>query len=53
MKIKAIPTDVPPGSVIHQALPLADFADCYTLRDPHPELDALQTYLAVFARTPR
>ena len=53
MKIKAIPTDVPPRSLIHQALPLADFADCYTLPDPHPELDALHTYLAVFARTPR
>lgn len=53
MKNKAIPTDVPPGSLIHQALPLADFADCYTLPDPHPELDALHTYLAVFSRTPR
>lgn len=53
MKTKAIPTDVPPGTLIHQALPNADFADCYTLPDPHPELDALHTYLAVFARTPR
>lgn len=53
MKIRATPTDIPPGSLIHQALPLSDFADCYTLPDPHPELDALHTYLAVFARTPR
>lgn len=53
LKIKAILTEVPSGSLIHQALPHADFADCYTLPDPHPELDALHTYLAVFARTPR
>ena len=53
MKNKVVSTDVPPGSLIHQALPRADFADCYTLPDPHPELDALDTYLAIFARTPR
>lgn len=53
MKFKAILTEVPHGSLIHRALPHADFADCYTLPDPHPEMDALHTYLAIFSRTPR
>lgn len=51
IKVAACP--LPPGSRIAQTVPGADFADCYTLPDPHPELDALQTYLAIFARTPR
>ncbi len=44
---------VPPDSLIIQCVPGADFADCYTLPDPYPDRDALQTYLAIFARTPR
>jgi Protein of unknown function (DUF2867) len=51
IKVAACP--LPPGSRIVQTVPGADFADCYTLPDPHPELDALHTYLAIFARTPR
>ena len=53
MKTKATPTEMPPDTLIHQALANADFADCDILPDPHPELDALHTYLAVFARAPR
>ena len=44
--------DVPSGSRIAQALAHNDFADCYQFDDLWPELDALQTYLAVVARTP-
>lgn len=44
---------LPPGSLIIQNAPGADFADCYTLPDPYPQSDALATYLAIFARTPR
>lgn len=50
MKVTECP--LPPGSLIIQNAPGADFADCYTLLDPYPERDALSTYLAIFAKTP-
>lgn len=44
--------DIPAGSHVAQSLPGNDFADCYRFDDLWPELDALQTYLTVVARTP-
>ena len=43
---------VPTGSLIAQTLPESDFADCYQFDDLWPELNALQTYLKLMARTP-
>lgn len=43
---------VPTGSLIAQALPESDFADCYQFDDQWPELNAMQTYLTLVARTP-
>ncbi len=51
MKVRACP--LPPDSRIHAALAGADFADCYTFADPQPLATALDTYLALVARTPR
>ena len=45
----AVPTD----SLIAQALPDSDFADCYQFDDQWPELTAMQTYLTLMTRTPR
>jgi hypothetical protein len=44
--------DIPSGSHIAQSLPNNDFADCYQFDDLWPDLDALQTYLHMVARTP-
>ncbi|MEO7106686.1 MAG: DUF2867 domain-containing protein [Rhodoferax sp.] len=44
--------DIPSGSQIAKALPHNDFADCYQFDDLWPDMDALQTYLHVVARTP-
>lgn len=44
---------VPGGSLIAQALPQSDFADCYQFDDQWPDLNAMQTYLTLVARTPR
>ena len=44
--------DIPSGSRIAQSLPHNDFADCYQFDDLWPDMDALQTYLHVVARTP-
>ena len=51
MKVTACP--LPADSHIIQTVPGADFADCYRFNDPHPDRSALDTYLAIFARTPR
>lgn len=45
-------SDVPCGSHIAQALPHNDFADCYQFDDQWPDMDAMQTYLTLVARTP-
>ena len=44
---------VPKDSLIAQALPDSDFADCYQFDDLWPELNAMQTYLTLMTRTPR
>ena len=44
--------DIPSRSLIAQSLPDNDFADCYQFDDLWPDMDALQTYLHVVARTP-
>lgn len=43
---------LPEGSVIHDALPNAHYADAYQTVDPRPDASALQTWLDVVARTP-
>ncbi len=43
---------VPAGSLIAQELPESDFADCYQFDDQWPDLNAMQTFLALMARTP-
>lgn len=43
---------IPSGSRIAQALPGADFADCYQFDDLWPTQTALETYLTLVARTP-
>lgn len=43
---------LPEGSRIMASLPGADFSDCYQFADPNPQASALQTYLALVARTP-
>lgn len=48
VKLSALPTP----SYIASALPSADFADCYRFADPDPQASALETYLALVARTP-
>ena len=45
-------TTLPTPSHIASALPGADFADCYRFADPDPQASALETYLALVARTP-
>lgn len=49
--VHAVP--VPEGTVIHAALPGAQYADAYQTPDPHPDTSALQAWLDVVARTPR
>ena len=44
---------VPPGTAIHTRLRGANFSDAYSAADPQPNASALQTWLAVVARTPR
>ncbi len=48
VQLSALPTP----SRIASALPGADFADCYQFADPDPRASALETYLALVARTP-
>lgn len=48
VQLSALPTP----SYIASALPGADFADCYQFADPDPQASALETYLALVARTP-
>ena len=48
--VHAIP--LPEGSVIHAALPGAQYADAYQTPDPHPGTSALQAWLDLVARTP-
>ena len=48
VQVSALPTP----SYIASALPGADFADCYQFADPDPHASALETYLALVARTP-
>ncbi len=43
---------LPEGSRILASTPGADFADCYRFADASPQASALQTYLALVARTP-
>lgn len=43
---------LPEGSVIHAALPGAQYADAYQTPDPQPDASALQAWLDVVARTP-
>lgn len=50
MKVQLTPLPTP--SYIASALPGADFADCYQFADPDPQGSALETYLALVARTP-
>lgn len=49
--VHAVP--LPEGTVIHAALPGAQYADAYQTPDPHPDASALQAWLDVVARTPR
>ncbi len=49
---KPVLCDVPSSSHIAQSLADNDFADCYRFDDLWPDMDALQTYLHVVARTP-
>ena len=44
---------IPPGTAIHARLRGAQFSDAYSAADPEPNASALQTWLAVAARTPR
>ena len=46
-------TQVPEGTAIHATLPGAHFFDAYTVADPRPATNALQTWLNVVARSPR
>lgn len=48
VQLSALPTP----SHIASARPGADFADCYQFGDPDPQASALETYLALVARTP-
>lgn len=48
VELSAMPTP----SYIATTLPGADFADCYQFADPDPHASALETYLALVARTP-
>lgn len=48
--VHAVP--LPEGTVIHAALPRAQYADAYQTPDPHPDTSALQAWLDVVARTP-
>lgn len=50
MKVRL--TALPTPSCIADALPGADFADCYQFADPNPQANALGTYLALVQRTP-
>ncbi len=50
--MKPLLCDMPVGSRIAQALPGADFADCYQFDDLWPDQSALETYLTLVARTP-
>lgn len=50
--MKPILSEVPHGSRIAQALPNADFADCYRFDDLWPDKNALETYLTLVTRTP-
>ena len=48
--VHAVP--LPEGTVIHAALPHAQYADAYQTPDPHPGTSARQAWLDVVARTP-
>ncbi|CAN7620703.1 DUF2867 domain-containing protein [Acidovorax sp. LjRoot194] len=48
--VHAVP--LPEGTVIHAALPGAQYADAYQTPDPHPNASALQAWLDMVARTP-
>lgn len=49
---KPVRCDIPSGSHIAQSLAHNDFADSYRFDDLWPDMDALQTYLHIVARTP-
>lgn len=50
--MKPLLCDMPVGSRIAQALPGADFADCYQFDDLWPDQSAMETYLTLVNRTP-